>query len=126
MVTSALSGQLCHSSVGEEGGNVSEKAPFHLGPKLESKRGPKNEVKKGHPLHAPLERFLSPSVGILVKMLLEKGFETRSKRGPKEDSKEEPSKNLISIHYLQRFGHVGGPKKIELVSGSISSEKSRS
>ena len=91
-----------------------EKAPFHLGPKLESKRGSKIELKKGPPLHAPLERLLAPSVGILAEMSSGKGLKTRSKWGPKIDLKEEPSKNMekvSSIHYLLGFSHVGRSKK---------------
>ena len=89
---------------------------------MESKRGSKNELKKGPPLHAPLERLLAPSVGILVKMLFEKGLETRSQWGPKGDLKEEPSKNMenvSSIHYLLRFSHVGRSKKHHLLGNFL-------
>ena len=75
--------------MGEEGSDYMEKAPLFLRPKLESKRGSKIELKKGPPLHAPLERLLAFSVGILVEMSSEKGFKTRSKWSPKGDSKEE-------------------------------------
>ena len=91
-----------------------EKAPSLLRPNLESKRGSKIELKKGPPLHAPLERLLAPSVGILAEMSSGKGLKTRSKWGPKGDLKEESSKNMvnvISIHYLPRFSHVGRSKK---------------
>ena len=98
--------------VGEDGSNCELKAPFHLRPKLDSKR--------------------APSVGILVEVLFKKGLETRSKRGPKGDLKEEPSKNMekvSSINYLLRFSRVGRSKKhhlFGLLSGSVFSEKSRS
>ena len=58
------------------------------------------------PFQAPFERLLGPLVGILV---FEKGLKTRSKRGPKGDSKEDPTKNMenvSSIHYLLRFSHI--------------------
>ena len=54
------------------------------------------------------------TVGILLKMLLEKGLETRSKRCPKGDLKEEPPQNMenvSSIYYVSRFSHVGQSKK---------------
>ena len=100
--------------MGEEGSKCKEKAPLFLRPTLESKRGSKIELKKGPPLHAPLERFLAPSVGILAEMSSGKGLETRSKWGPKIDLKEEPSKNIekvSSIHDLLGFSHVGRSKK---------------
>ena len=101
--------------MGEEGSSLGEKAPLFLRPKLESKRGSKIELKKGPPLHAPLERLLGPSVGILAEMSSGKGLKTRSKWGPKIDLKEEPSKNMekvSSIHYLLGFSHVGRSKNI--------------
>ena len=66
------------------------------------------------PLHAPLERLLGPSVGILVEMVFEKGLKTKSKRNQKGDSKEEPAKNIenvSSIHYLLCFSHTERSKK---------------
>ena len=93
--------------------------PSLLRPKLDSKSGSKNKLKKGPPLQGPLEHLSAPSVGILVKMLLEKGLETRSKRGQKEDSKEEHPQNMenvSSIHYLLRFSHVGRCKEQSFLS----------
>ena len=50
----------------------------------------------------------------MVEMMFEKGLKTVSKRGPKGESKEDPTKNMenvSSIHYLPRFSHIERFKK---------------
>ena len=99
------------SPLATTGGLHLQRPPGSPPPRLELAR---RLLKIRPPLQAPLERLLGPSVGILVEMLFEKGLKTRSKRGPKGDSKEDPAKNMenvSSIHYLLRFSHIERSKK---------------
>ena len=54
-----------------------------------------------------------------MEMLFEKGLKTKSERGPKGDSKEDPAKNMenvSSIHYLLCFSHTERSKKHNFLS----------
>ena len=96
----------------------SKKAPSILGPKLDSKRGPKNELKKGTPLHAPLERLLALSVGVsLTHYLLrfsqsKKGSFLRQFWGPYLVQQKQVLKKTLQKKgpdFEDVFGRFSGP-----------------